>query len=180
MKKRPLDTLQCLVVSWDGPYKLEDAREFNSENGNGLYLVVGRLKRERERRALYCGITERSFARRLKEHGETGKFADVKKPEIWFGTLNFPHKCNRSHLLRIEKMMIQSREWDLTLNGPGRVSLPSPTCLLMRWYFPLNGFWQPRLRRPSFARSKPDVLRSEPDENGVHLLWSACLAHKEL
>lgn len=168
------------MVSWDGPWNLEEAQGLGAKDGNGLYLVVGRLKGESLRRALYCGITERSFAQRLKEHNSSGRFKDVSEGEVWFGTLNFPHRLNRSHLLRAEMMMIQSTKWNLTLNVRGKVALPSPTCVVMRWYFPLQGEkWRSRSRRPLFAKSKPDVLWSEPGGDGIDLQWSACLKHSQ-
>lgn len=144
-------TLRTIVIGWWGPHTLESACE--SELGNGLYFVSGRMKRERTDRIQYFGITERPYCKRLKERGHAIEQV-TKNRQIWLGQIEYPGCFTRAHLELAEGCLIYF--WgDSKLNRRKLVRPPKPVCLVSRWLKP-DG--EVRLNRLAIYKDLLDVL----------------------
>ena len=144
-------SLQTIIVNWSGPFALDDLNY--CDRWNGLYLLTGKQKYERQNQIQYCGITEGLFRKRIlrKEH----KSHQIK-PEtlsVWLGAVVYPKKFKRNALELAEHCLIHF--WDPPLNVNKVILPPDPVCLISQWY---NCDDQPRLNRPSIFKHLPDVL----------------------
>lgn len=143
--------MRNIMISWRGPY--HDRDEIGGGDGYGLYLLTGKTKYSRYSDIHYCGITERTFKKRLFEHQKTNLPVINRELEIWIGDIVFPTKINRMHLEDAEKMIIYF--WKPTLNERKHVALPEPTTVISYW-FKADG--TPRLRQKAIYKGLHDVL----------------------
>lgn len=143
--------LRTIVIGWEGPHSLESVYE--SDLGNGLYFVSGRMKHERKDRIQYFGITKRPYSERLKERDHAVKQV-TKNRQIWLGQIEYPGRFTRAHLELAEGCLIYF--WgESNLNKNKLVKPPKPVCLISRW---LKRDREVRWNRLSIYKDLPDVL----------------------
>lgn len=139
-----------IIVEWYGPYTYDEISE-NPEWENGLYLATGKLKYEREATIQYCGITEGSFYRRLKNHHKVHEIN--REQEFWIGEVAYPSNASRYFLEMAESMIVYF--WQPELNERKKLSLPKPITLLNKWY---KGNCTARYRQHTLCKDLADVL----------------------
>lgn len=139
-----------VIVDWRGPYSYFEI-EKNPEWGNGLYLGTGKLKYGREATIQYCGITEGSFAGRLKNHHKVHGIN--REQEFWLGTIQYPSEVSRYFLEMAESIIIYF--WQPTLNERKKISPPKPITLVSKW-FKKDG--SPRLIQHTMCKRLDDVI----------------------
>ncbi len=144
--------LTSVVVHWKGPYSEDDI--FYSDEWNGLYLLFGRKRYQRETQIQYCGVTEGRFRDRLnKKHH---KLSEIKPDTlaIWLGAVVYPTSFQRDALELAEHCFVHF--WRPKLNTKKIARPPSkPVCLITQWF---NQQWEPRLIHPPVANGVPDVF----------------------
>ena len=82
--------LTTVVVRWTGPVLQSDVWE--SEEGNGLYLLVGNRKFQRSERVQYCGITAGFFCDRINAKHHKLKLIRSDTLSIWLGRVVYPRR----------------------------------------------------------------------------------------
>ena len=136
-------------VHWRGPYRLEDVCE--SDSGNGLYLLTGKQRYERNEQIQYCGITEGLYKNRLKQHHKI--FEITRELGVWLGEVVYPQEHTRTHLEIAESIIVYF--WQPNLNERKRIYPPRPTALISHW-FKKDG--TPRYNQVSIYADLHDVL----------------------
>lgn len=145
-------TLTTVVIHWTGPHSFWQVSQ--SENGDGIYLLVGKQKYERQEQIQYCGITQRQFRDRI--NGKHPALTKIKRDtlSIWLGEVVYPTQFDRSHLEIAESCLVSF--WQPSLNELKRAYCPvRPICLVSQWF---NRDGRPRLSRPPILRDLPDIL----------------------
>lgn len=136
-------------IHWRGPYKREEVDE--SDMGNGLYLLTGKQRYERNEQIQYCGITEGLYRKRLKKHHKA--YDITRELRIWLGEIKYPQEPTRTHLELAESIIVYF--WQPDLNERKRIHPPRPTALISHW-FKKNG--SPRHNQLSIYSNLHDVL----------------------
>jgi len=144
--------MRTVIVQWAGPFSYWQI--CNSNQRNGLYLLTGKRKYERENQIQYCGITEDKFCNRInaKHH----KLSQIRSDtlSIWIGQILYPPKFDRSLLELSEHCFVSA--WQPPLNERKTMYYPRDSiCFVSQW---LKQDDQPYLRRPSILRDLPDIL----------------------
>ncbi|GAB7215884.1 hypothetical protein OS42_24950 [Dickeya oryzae] len=139
-----------VIIDWSGPYVYADIQE-NPEWGNGLYLVTGKRKYEREATIQYCGITEGSYVGRFKSHHKA--FEVTREQEFWLGSVVYPDDASRHFLEIAESIIIYF--WQPELNEKKRAYPPRPITLVNKW-FKQDG--SPRVRQHTLCKDLSDVI----------------------
>ena len=139
-----------IKIHWKGPYTLDEIDELS--DGNGLYLLAGKQKYQREDDIQYFGITEREFRKRFKEHHKIPYI--TRDLQIWLGKIVYPNMFDRSHLETAESIIIYFSGTDL--NVQGRFTLPKPTTVISHW-FKKDGL-SPRVNQKSIYKYFHDVI----------------------
>ncbi|MBV9469844.1 MAG: hypothetical protein JO316_20295 [Abitibacteriaceae bacterium] len=143
-------SLKTIIIRWHGPHSLEQIK--TSDRWNGLYMLAGRRKYQREEQMQYCGITEGYFCDRLNSRHH--KMKQIKHElSIWLGEVAYPTKFNRSHLELAEQCIIYF--WQLKLNERKIIKPPQSVCVVSHW-FTRSG--NTRLNRLAIYKDLPDVL----------------------
>lgn len=145
-------SLTAAIVRWTGGFSYEQV--CNSEKGNGIYLLTGKRKYERQNHIQYCGITEGDFCNRInKQHHKLSEIKD-ETLSIWLGEIIYPQKFDRNLLELAEHCFIYF--WQPTLNDRKTIRRPhNPICFISQWFNQNN---EPRLNRPPIMKTLPDVL----------------------
>ncbi|MFI3220430.1 MAG: hypothetical protein QX189_15120 [Methylococcales bacterium] len=138
-----------IKIHWYGPYFLDEVNEFDA--GNGLYLLTGKRKYQREEEIQYCGITEKSFSNRFKNHHKIPEI--VNDLNIWLGEVAYPSKPSRIHLETAEAIVIYFLQ--PSINERKKCKPPIPTTLISHW-FKRND--EPRFNQLSIYKNLHDVL----------------------
>lgn len=143
--------MRTIVIGWQGPYTLESVYE--SDLGNGLYFISGRMKYERRDQIQYFGITERTYRERLRDRHHAVERV-TKNRQVWLGQVEYPSRFTRGHLELAEACLIYF--WGSSkLNRKKLAKPPKPVCLIARWLKP-DG--EVRLKRRHIYRDLLDVL----------------------
>lgn len=81
-------------IDWYGPYKSpEEAKAKKLDYGEGLYMAIGRMKRQRKDRILYVGLSDNPASRVSSSHKSLNKITG--KYEIWLGEISSIGKSGR-------------------------------------------------------------------------------------
>jgi hypothetical protein len=145
-------SLKTVVVQWTGNYSYEQVCD--SDKSDGVYLLVGKRKYERDNQIQYCGITEDYFRNRINDKHH--KLSQIKPDtlSIWLGEILYPDIFDRKLLELAEHCFVSF--WLPPLNDRKTIYYPSDSiCFISQW---TNREGQPYLRRPSIVRDLPDVL----------------------
>jgi hypothetical protein len=142
--------MKTIILNWSGPYSLAEVRE-DRETGNGLYLLTGKRRYERNSTIQYCGITEKTFSERFRNHHKI--FEITKEQKIWLAEVEYPKNFDRGILEMAEKIIIWT--WQLPSNDKKKVSPSEPVTILHFW-FNKNG--KPRRNQVSILKGFSDVL----------------------
>ncbi|NIC06554.1 hypothetical protein [Billgrantia bachuensis] len=135
-------------LHWRGPYLLEEV--CRSDIGNGLYLLTGKRKYERNEQIQYCGITESLYKNRFKQHHKI--FEITRDLGVWLGEVVYPQE--HSYSLEIAESIIVYF-WQPNLNERKRIYPPRPTALLSHWF---KNDGAPRYNQLSIYADLHDVL----------------------
>jgi hypothetical protein len=144
-------TLTTVIVKWTGPLSYEEV--CHSEDKNGLYLLVGKQKYEREDDVQYCGITEGFFCDRINSKHHKLDLIRRDTLSIWLGTVAFPRRFDRRHLEIAEHCLISF--WSMAMNERKMYYPRRPVCFISQWQSPAG---RVRLKRPAVLREFPDVM----------------------
>lgn len=136
-------------MNWQGPYSLEEACE--SGLGNGLYLLTGKRRYERNEQIQYCGITEGLYRNRFRQHHKA--FEITREQKIWLGSVAYPVEHTRTHLETAESIIVYF--WQPNLNERKKFRPPRPTALISHWFKPDGS---PRYNQMSIYADLHDVL----------------------
>ncbi len=142
--------MQTFIINWYGAYAFEEI-SYENNFGNGIYLITGKQKHQRNSEIQYCGITEDSFYNRLKSHRK--KDVVCRERKFWLGEFLYPKKIDRNVLETAEKIIIYF--WQPNLNERKKVSPPEPTTILNFWFKKDN---MPRLNQLAIYRNLKDVI----------------------
>ena len=149
-------SLTTVIVRWTGPLSLDEVCEFE---GNGLYLLTGKQRYERQEQIQYCGITERRFCERINSMHPKLPLIREDSFSVWLGHIEYPRLFKRRHLEHAEHCFVSF--WQPALNDKKRVWNPElPICFISQWFY-RDG--RPRRNRPSIIRDLPDVLWWDTD-----------------
>jgi hypothetical protein len=103
--------MQTIYINWYGPFSEEEILENShcTDNAklmsNGLYALVGKLKKKRDCKLQYIGITTRKFRSRFRDRGHI--IHDITRElAIWIGKTAYTRKTQRSLLEAAEYMLI--------------------------------------------------------------------------
>lgn len=140
---------QTIRVNWQGPYSLEEVCE--SDMRNGLYLLTGKRRYERNDQIQYCGITEGLYRNRFRQHHKA--FEITREQKIWLGSVAYPIEHTRTHLEIAEAIIVYF--WQPNLNERKKFRPPRPTALISHW-FKQDG--SPRFNQMSIYSDLHDVL----------------------
>jgi hypothetical protein len=142
--------IETIVIKWHGPYTMQEVKD--SGSGNGLYLLTGRLKYQRDDQIQYCGITEGLFCKRLSPRHPV--LADITKNlSVWFGEIAYPCKFSRRHLELAEHCIIHFL-WP-PCNKSKLHKSPLPAWIISEWFNPKG---EARVNRLATYRDLPEVL----------------------
>ena len=146
-----MSSYTTVILEWCGPYSYDEIEE-NKNWENGLYLATGKLRYEREATIQYCGITEGSFYRRMKNHHKIDEIN--REQEFWIGTIKYPDSVSRYYLEMAESIIVYF--WQPTLNERKKIVAPTPITLINKWF--KKDRTTPRLRQHSMCKDLDDVL----------------------
>lgn len=140
-----------IKIHWSGPYSLDEVNEFDV--GNGLYLLTGRRKYQREDEIQYCGITKGIFSKRFSQHHKMPEISN--NLNIWLGEVVYPNEDNlsRKHLEMAESIIVYF--WQPPLNERKKYNPPSPTTIISHWF---NKNDKPRFNQLSIYKNLHDVI----------------------
>lgn len=140
-----------IIINWLGPFSYEEVLGL-SEQGNGLYLATGKLKKKKQESTIqYCGITEGKFSSRFKRHHKIWEIN--REQRFWLGNIITPHNSTRYYLEIAETLIIYF--WQPSLNTRKKISPPKPTTVINHW-FKKDG--TPRIYQQKIYRDLDDVL----------------------
>jgi len=141
----------AIKINWYGPYMQEQVDAI--EDGNGLYLLTGKRKYQRDDPKIqYFGITERPFRERLNNYHH--KLSEITKElEIWLGYIEYPTEYSRAHLEMAETILVYF--WQPELNERKKINIPSPITIVSHWFKPDGNA---RINQRSIYRDLPDVI----------------------
>ncbi|MGC2238596.1 MAG: GIY-YIG nuclease family protein [Pyrinomonadaceae bacterium] len=142
--------MRTFIINWYGAYTFEEI-EYHPDFGNGIYLITGKQKYQRDSEIQYCGITKDSFYNRIKTHHK--KDFIFKEQKFWLGKFLYPKIFDRSDLETAEKIIIYF--WQPKLNERKRIAPPTPTTILNFW-FKKDG--TSRLNQLAIYRDLADVI----------------------
>lgn len=142
--------MRTVILNWSGPYTFEEVL-WGTDLSNGLYLMTGKRAYERISTIQYCGITERRFAQRIKEHH---KIDEIKRDRrFWLAQIEYPQTFDREVLEMTEKIIVWT--WQLPLNEKKKYTPPQPTTILNFWF---KRDRTPRINQLEIYRNFSDVL----------------------
>lgn len=118
-----------VIVAWQGPFSLDEVLQ-NKQRATGLYLITGKQKHERSADIQYCGITEGTFYRRLKDHHKASQV--TREQEFWLAQVEYPNEPSRHFLEKAEAIIIYF--WKPSLNEKKKIFPPTPVTLINKWY----------------------------------------------
>ena len=155
-----------IIVSWRGPLLYSEIED-NPDWGNCLYLATGKLKHGRESTIQYCGITEGSLIKRLKNHHKVPKIN--REQEFWIGTVNYPNEPTRDNLEMAEYIIVYF--WQPELNERKKLSIRKPVSLINKWFKKDNS---PRRRQHPICKDLSDVISWDGElwRTGNLKVWS--------
>jgi G:T-mismatch repair DNA endonuclease (very short patch repair protein) len=158
--------MRTFIINWYGPYTLDEVT-YEAESGDGIYLITGKLKYQRNPDILYCGITEGTFYNRFKYHHK--KDLVFREQRFWLGKIKYPVNFNRNDLETAEKIIIYV--WEPRLNERKKVSPPTQTTLLSFWF---KKDHTPRTNQLEIYRDLYDVIswNGENWRTGNLHVWS--------
>lgn len=142
--------MRTFIINWRGAYTFEEL-ESDREFGDGIYLIAGKRKYQRNSEIQYIGITEDSFYNRIKKHHK--KDLVFKDTTFWLGKFEYPKKVDRNILETAEKILIYF--WLPELNDKKKTALPEPTTLLNFWF---KKDLTPRFNQLKIYRDLYDVI----------------------
>jgi len=96
------------IIEWYGPYSLEDAKVASKfYYDDGLYMVIGKTKRQRTPHLQYIGIAN-DLRERL--NGKHHKIPEVTKDaSIWLGEVMSPRTPGKK--IKVTDRMLDLAEW---------------------------------------------------------------------
>ena len=161
-----------IAVHWFGPYNsLAEAREAASKwDWPGLYLCIGKTRRQDKQAVQYIGISKQLSKRLKSAHHKLGDVANINEPisdlKIWLGEIATAEPSGKR--LKVTQTTLDYAEWlharfmRLPLNDRKTKTLPTRSVtVLNRWW--KTDFDTPRRNRPHPAW--PDLI----DFQGAHL-----------
>lgn len=144
--------LTTAIVRWTGGFSHEQI--CNSDKRNGIYLLTGKTRYEREKQIQYCGITEDYFCNRINDKHH--KLEQIRQDtlSIWLGEIIYPQNFERNLLELAEHCFVSF--WQPPLNERKTIYYPRDSiCFISQWFNRKN---QAFMRRPGILKSLPDVL----------------------
>ena len=141
---------KTIILHWKGPFTYDEL-EKDKLMKFGVYLATGKLKNKQTEEIQYCGITEGSFFKRIKNHHKVHEINREQK--FWLASDAYSKKTKRSRLEIAESIIIYF--WQPSLNERKKAYSPSPVTVVNYW-FKKNG--EPRLRQHSLCKDLDDVL----------------------
>ena len=144
--------LKTAIIKWTGAFSYYEV--CNSEKRRGIYLLVGKLKFERQNQIQYCGITEDYFCKRINDKHHKLSLIKEDSLSIWLGEVIYPTKFKRNLLELAEHCFVSF--WLPALNDRKTTYYPNnPICFISNWF---KKDESPFLRRPSILMDLPDLL----------------------
>ena len=93
------------VIEWMGPYNsLEELYQRTESDKCCIYLITGKLPRERNIGIKYVGISKRPVYKRLREKDHIEKQAIIREKKFWAGYFSISKYNNISTPLRRERL----------------------------------------------------------------------------
>ncbi len=141
--------MKTIILKWYGAYECEEVLE-EGNWGNNIYLVTGEKPYERVSKIQYCGITERSFKDRFREHHKAHQV--TREQKFWLSEIEYPKKYDRELLETAEKIIIYA--WEHQLNERKKVTSPESTTIINYWF---KKDCSPRFNQNAICRDFSDV-----------------------
>lgn len=116
-------SLQEVCITWVGPFAMWETDELQGQRG--VYLLVGKRRREFRKCVQYCGHTTVDFRSRIthSHHAVKKLKRDVS---IWIGTLSSEVRIDKRHIVAAEATLIYTGEFNLNVQGRNTCNLPIP------------------------------------------------------
>lgn len=78
-----------IVIDWCGPYDLKEAQDVAwDEYKHGLYMLIGRTKRQKKTRLQYIGITQNYLCDRIHKDHHIISQLNADTLSIWLGEIS--------------------------------------------------------------------------------------------
>lgn len=126
------------IIDWYGPYSIEEATKASKfDYGDGVYMVIGKAKYERNDKLQYIGLAN-DLGKRLSGHHH--RIPEVKRDQkIWLGEVASPRTPGRK--VKVTDRMLDLAEWahafflQLPLNGKKTSNPPDMAIVIYnRWW----------------------------------------------
>ncbi|HEX9928078.1 MAG TPA: hypothetical protein VGB02_06055 [Pyrinomonadaceae bacterium] len=149
-------SLTTVIIRWEGGFSREQICELDRKNG--IYLLTGKARYERQNQIQYCGITEDYFYKRINDkHHKLSQIRDDTL-SIWLGEIIYPKVFDRDLLELAEHCFVSFcwSIWQVSLNERKTTRPPRHSiCFISQWF---NRKAKPLMRRPTVMKILPDVL----------------------
>lgn len=163
------------IIDWYGPYTLEEAqRDSKFDYGDGLYVVIGKLKGQPSTHLQYVGIAD-DLSRRLnrKHHKIPGIVTkSTSNPVFWLGEVGSPRSPGRK--VKVTDRLLDLAEWahiyflQIPFNDKKKSRPPDkPIVVYNRWW--KKDYETPLGRRPH--KEWPDVIDYIDPELNAKMVW---------
>ncbi|MCW9715091.1 hypothetical protein [Avibacterium sp. 21-594] len=151
------------LIHWYGPFELSEVIESDWGKGKGLYIATGKTKGSRKDSSVqYCGITDRSYANRFKEHEILPEIN--RELQIWLGEVvvsPYPSR-NSAKLKEPERLITYYLDFDIDLlNTKNLLATPEVGTLVNYWFKKDKTL---RSRKPREIKALPDVISWDGEE----------------
>lgn len=95
------------VIDWVGPYSWSEAASASADYEDGVYLAIGKTKRQRYSRLQYIGLASNLSSRINGYHHKLEKI--TRDLEIWLGEVVSPRTPGKK--LKVTDRMLDLSEW---------------------------------------------------------------------
>jgi hypothetical protein len=159
------------IIEWYGPYTFEEAKDASKfDYDDGLYMVIGKLKRQRSAYLQYIGIANDL---RIRLNGNHHKIPEITKDAIiWLGEVVSPRTPGRK--IKVTDRMLDLAEWahayflQLPLNERKKKNPPDREIVVY------NRWWQKDyetryLKRPH--KEWPDIIDFGGNDYKAKVIW---------
>jgi hypothetical protein len=159
------------IIEWYGPYTLEEAKFVSkSDYGDGLYMVIGKIKDEDSSRLQYIGIAKNINTRLNGQHHKIPNV--IGDPYIWLGEIVSPRTPGRK--IKVTDRMLDLAEWahayflQLPLNTAKKKQPPDREIIVYnRWW--QKDYITPYRKRPH--NEWPDIIDFLGNQYNSKVVW---------
>ena len=95
------------VIDWVGPYSWSEAAAASADYEDGVYVAIGKTKRQRSSRLQYVGLASNLSSRINGYHHKLEKI--TRDLEIWLGEVVSPRTPGKK--LKVTDRMLDLSEW---------------------------------------------------------------------